>query len=80
MTNRIAIIQPANMTEGLRNFVAMIHNAAAEGNAEEACLLALDLFNDIGEGRPYECRESHEEKKASKVIFPDVETMRCVCD
>lgn len=51
----IAIEKPANLTEGLKNFVAMISNALERGDISEAKYLAIDLYNDIGSA--YVCEE-----------------------
>ena len=39
---------PANMTEGLKNFVALIQRRVAEGNLDAANCALVDLYNDIG--------------------------------
>lgn len=51
----IAIEKPANRTEGLKNFVAMIANALERGDVDDAKHLAQDLWNDIGSA--YVCVE-----------------------
>lgn len=51
----IDIEAPANRTEGLKNFVAMIHNELERGNVDSAKLLTIDLLNDIGGA--YVCKE-----------------------
>ena len=42
------ITRPANMTEGLKNFVALALNALERGQPEAAQLVLQDLWNDIG--------------------------------
>ena len=40
--------KPKDMTEGLGNFVAMIHHSLKNGNVEGALRLLEDLYEDIG--------------------------------
>lgn len=65
------IESPNNLTEGLKNFVAMAHNALERGDVESAKLLLQDLWNDIG--CAYVCQE-REEEKFSPVPDYDPET------
>lgn len=53
------ITRPANLTEGLQNFVAMAHNALERGEVESAKRMLQDLWNDIGS--TYVCQERQEE-------------------
>lgn len=53
---------PKNRTEGLGNFVAMIHNALERGEVASAKNMLIDLWNDIGVGNSYECVERTDER------------------
>lgn len=56
---KFPIVDPKNMTEGLGNFVALIHNVLEDGGVEEAKRLLIDLHNDIGGA--YVCLEREPE-------------------
>lgn len=45
---------PKSMLHGLRNFVAMIAQDLERGHVREAHLRAIDLWNDLSDGGPYD--------------------------
>ena len=53
------VTRPANMTEGLKNFVALALNALERGQADAAYWVLQDLWNDIGS--VYVCVENDPE-------------------
>jgi hypothetical protein len=50
---------PENLTEGLKNFVAMADRALASGDVAAARSLLADLFYDVGS--VYNCEENKPE-------------------
>jgi hypothetical protein len=52
----LPIIDPANMTDGLKNFVALIHREVVKGDLDTAERMLVDLYNDIG--LAYVCDEN----------------------
>jgi len=42
------ITKPANLNEGMRNFIQMVINEIESGNIREGLLKLFDLKNDIG--------------------------------
>lgn len=63
MTYSREITKPANMEEGLQNFVQMIINRIEAGDAREALLLAVDLHQDLTSGIYKEATEVDLSKK-----------------
>ena len=64
--------KPKDMTEGLGNFVAIIHHSLSNGNVEGALRLLVDLYNDIGSS--YVCVEKEREESCSVPEYdPDVD-------
>lgn len=59
--NRLPInVPPADMTDGLRNFVAIIHAQLVNGHSDEAERMLVDLYEDIGGA--YVCEEKKPEE------------------
>lgn len=56
-TKKLPLDKPANRTEGLANFVAMAQRALVDGDVRVCESILVDLYNDIGTGRAYECIE-----------------------
>ena len=54
----LPIEEPRTRLHGLRNFVALIVSDIEAGHPEEARLRAIDLWNDLHEGGPYDAAVS----------------------